>query len=138
MKLLNPPPHNQALPSHVNCKCAFHTGPHKHAVVSGSHTHNISDVSGYQSSILKGSKDFALFLLHNKSIVYLVEGASYNHYESEVSLTVEETIEYITEMLAKVVVGVDINMFVEGVKQELIDVINLKLEDLNLIEGEKE
>ncbi len=132
MKLLNPPPHNQALPSHVNCRCNYCNGPHKHAVVSGSHTHSIE-----QQSAMVNPNDFALLFRHDKHRIYLVDGGFNNNWiPSEKPITIEETIEHSTEMISKIIVGSDINMFIEGIKTELKKVINKKLKDLNLIEGD--
>ncbi len=117
-QLINPPTHNHnhTLPT-SKCSCNYCNESHNHC---------------YQPPA-RNSKDFALFMLHNKSTVYLVNGGAID-YESQVPLTIDYLIDYMTEMLAKVVVGVNINMFVEGIKMELMEVIDKKLKDLKLIE----
>lgn len=122
-QLINPPTHNHnhTLPNSGKCTCNY---------CKGSNTHC------YQPPA-RDPKNFALYMFHNTNIVYLVNEIPCIDYGSQVPLTIDYLIDYLTEMLAKVVVGVDINMFVEGIKIELTEVIDKKLKDLNLIEKGK-
>lgn len=124
--------HNHTHPNGTGYKCSCQNG------VGGGHTHNIqpNDIQhGNQLSVLLDDKDFALFFRHNRNKIYLASGKLRNNWiPSEIPLETSETIEYCAEMISRVIVGVDINMFIEGIRIELMEVINKKLVDLKLIE----
>ena len=115
------PAHNHQLPIYNNCS-------YQSTGAGESHTHSVQPYFG-------DPKDILLFMLYSTSQVFLVD-RPVDHYRSEMPLTIEQAVERVTEMLSKMIVGVDIPLFVEGIKQELISVINLKLKELRLLEEE--